>query len=331
MDLNSLHVAIGRGEGLVARTGDVVMYIADAASAAPLLRAFDSAASAQSPARALAKSLVSIALGPDSGVIPAFGVLAPTADGFLLILRGNVLAVIDADGASRTLTGARAVTWVDETVPEPVDRIAIHGGNASEVTGYPHSNLRSGVVPGGGLVVQRAAAAAAAPQPMGEPARPVERQRLPEPPPGRPAAAMTRRPRPPDPPVDKPPRRPADPTAIARPTIGALSVDDEAVYPLDRPYVIGRNPLIDKLVRDAVASPIFLPDAPQISRVHAYVTVDAGAVLVRDAGTPGGTYVAAPGDQSWTKVGDRPTEVRPGWCIRIGERILSYQKAITPQ
>ena len=118
---------------------------------------------------------------------------------------------------------------------------------------------------------------------------------------------------------------------MARPAIGALAADDEAVYPLDRSYVIGRNPLIDKSVRDAQASPIFLSDDQQISRVHAYVTLDADAVLVRDAGTPGGTYVAAPGDETWIRVGDRPTELKPGWCLRIGQRILVYQKASSVQ
>jgi hypothetical protein len=118
---------------------------------------------------------------------------------------------------------------------------------------------------------------------------------------------------------------------MAGPVIGVLAADDDAFYPLDRPYVIGRNPLIDKSVSDAVASPLFLPDDPQISRVHAYVTIDAGAVLVRDAGTPGGTFVAAPGDATWIRVGAQPTEIKPGWCLRVGQQILVYQKASSGQ
>jgi hypothetical protein len=346
--MNPYSVAIGRGDGLVARTGDVVMYIADATGAAALLGAVDSAAAAQSPGRALAKALATIALGPDSRSIPSFGVLAPTDDGLLLILRGHVAADIKADGASRSLTGDRALTWVDETVREPVDKIAIGGGGVSGLTACPHTDLRAGVVPGGGFVVHRVAAAEpaappppvaeqiepetrAAPSQPGEPAKPVERQRPAAPFRQKAPAPPTQRRPPPDRPIGAPPRKLAAPTAMPRPVIGALAADDEALYPLDRPYVIGRNPLIDKSVRDALASPIFLPNEQEISRVHAYVTVDDGAVLVRDAGTPGGTYVAAPGDQTWIRVGDRPTELKPGWCLRIGQRILVYQKATPAQ
>jgi hypothetical protein len=343
VDLKPYSVAIGRGDGLIARTGDVVMYIADATGAAPLLGALESAAEAPSPGRALAKALGAIALGPDSRLIPPFGVLAPAGDGLLLMLRGHVAADILAGGVSRTLVGDRALTWVDETVREPVDRIVI--GDVSGLTAVAHTNLVAGVVPGGGFVVSTGAAArpampapavaeAVAPavaeesQPETRAAKPVERQRFAAP--AAPAAPTQRRP-PPGQPDDAQTRKAAPPTAMARPVIGALAADDEAVYPLDRPYVIGRNPLIDRSVRDAQASPIFLPDDPQISRVHAYVTVDAGVVLVRDAGTPGGTYVAAPGDESWIRVGDRPTELKPGWCMRIGQQILVYQKASSAQ
>jgi hypothetical protein len=53
--------------------------------------------------------------------------------------------------------------------------------------------------------------------------------------------------------------------------------------------------------------------------------VSAGTVLVRDAGTPGGTFIAAPGAATWTRVGGQPMALRPGWCLRIGARILTYQ------
>jgi pSer/pThr/pTyr-binding forkhead associated (FHA) protein len=83
--------------------------------------------------------------------------------------------------------------------------------------------------------------------------------------------------------------------------------------------------MVDKSVGEATASPIFLLDDQQISRVHAYVTINAGVVLVRDAGTPGGTFVASPGDREWTSVGDQPTELKPGSTLRIGERMLVYR------
>jgi hypothetical protein len=347
MDLSAYGVAIGRGDGLVARSGDVVMFIAGVTGASPLLRALDATAAMPSPGRALAKALTTIALGPDSGSIPPFGMLAPADDCFLVILRGHVVAEIEAGGTSRTLSGAKAITWVDETVPDPVERIAV-GGNAPGLTPGVHTDLRGGVVPGGGFVVARATVAPrAAPSPPvavavepqtraghgnpGEAAKPVERQSPLATAGAQSAAPTTKRPAALDRHGGEPRGKPAVPTVMARPAIGTLTVGDDAVYPLDRPYVIGRNPMIDDMVRSGVASPIFVPEDPQVSRVHAFVTVDTGAVLVRDAGTPGGTYLAAPGDQTWTRVGERPTEVKPGWCIRIGERILVYQRATPAQ
>ena len=350
MDLEPYSVAIGQGDGLVARAGHVVMYLADANGASPLLDALDAAAARDSPGRALAKALGAIALGPDSALVPSFGVLAPAADGLQLILRGPVTANIAADGNERTVVGDRALTWVDETLRDPVDTVTI-GPRGAAPSACPHTDLRAGVVPGGGFVLHRRtqpqpaappppAPAAAAPIPpqqrvaptaFHERVAPHERQASPKPAErqGPPTPAPFDRPH--GRPSDAPPRRPAAATAVARPGVGVLTVDDESVYPLDRPYVIGRNPMIDNAVRDAQASPIFLPYDPQISRVHAYVSIDGGAVLVRDAGSPAGTFVAAPGDATWTRVGNQPVALKPGWCLRIGQRILVYQKASSAQ
>lgn len=339
MDLTSCRVAVGRGDGLVARSGDVVMYIADeTAGATSLLAALDSTADVESPGRALAKALAAIALGPDSAQIPPFGLVAPTDDGLLLILRGPVTAEIESDGRPRRLSGARALTWVDETLAEPIDKITIGGQDGMVAAMGPHTGLRAGVVPAGGFAVQKSDAPVAASAPPA-----VMRQAPPPPTEHRPApAAVDENGRPtdkhrpaPTPPRQLPPVRPSPPpaaeTANPSPVVGALVSDDDAVYPLDRPYVIGRNPLADRMVRDAVASPIVLSDDPQISRVHAYVTVSAEAVLVRDAGTPGGTFIAAPGASTWTKVGGQPMVLQPGWCLRIGEKTLTYQTTDSTQ
>jgi hypothetical protein len=335
MDLTPLSVAIGNGDGLVARIGDLVMFVADPSGAGPLLRAIEPASAAASPGRAAAKALAAVALGPDSGLVSAFGVVAPTDGGLMLILRGAVAAHVEADGAIRTLSGDRALTWVDETVAEPVDTISVGAANSASVIARPHTDLRAGVVPGGGFVLRRTAAAQVAPPPTppavqrgGEETRAVQvRQprRAPAPrqasaPDGL-AAPPAARPRPPQ---ERAATPPAGPTATPRPVIGVLA-DGDATYPLDRSYVIGRNPLSDASVRDSSASPIVLADDPQISRIHAYLTVAAGAVMVRDAGTAAGTFIAAPGDAAWIRVGDRPTELKPGGCVRIGQRILLYR------
>ena len=45
-----------------------------------------------------------------------------------------------------------------------------------------------------------------------------------------------------------------------------------------------------------------LPDVKKaISRVHARIRLDGWNVTVADAGSANGTFVAQPGDQSWTR------------------------------
>ncbi len=322
MDLEPYCVGIAPGDGLVAHSGHALMYIADPRGASALLNALETVH--QSRGRALAKSLAAIALGPDSAVVSPFGVLVPADDGLQLILRGPVAAHIDGGDGVRTVFGDRALTWVDETLSDAVDTVAICTRDAA-LTPSAHTDLRAGVVPGAGFMMSRKALAQQVVHP--------------------PTPAVSVLPTPPEqsddpttryqPPVRDPrpaPPLPAAATAAPPPGIGALVVDDEAIYPLDRAYVVGRNPMIDSAVRNSHASPLFLPDDPQISRVHAYVTVDATGVFVRDAGTPGGTFVAAPGDTTWTKVSEQqPTALRPGWCLRIGQRVLVYQKASSAQ
>lgn len=106
---------------------------------------------------------------------------------------------------------------------------------------------------------------------------------------------------------------------------GALVAADGAAYPLDRPYVIGRGPQVDESVRAATADPIVIQRDRHVSRVHAYVSVDGGKVYVRDAAATSGTFIAAPGTDQWTRIGTAPTELLPGWRVRISERVLTYR------
>jgi predicted component of type VI protein secretion system len=111
------------------------------------------------------------------------------------------------------------------------------------------------------------------------------------------------------------------PTAVS----AVLAAKDGAVYTLDRAYVIGRSPFTDESVRSATASPIVLPNDPHVSRVHAYITVERGAVFVRDASTHAGTFIAAPGSETWTRIGETPTKLERGWSLRIGEWIVTHR------
>ncbi|WP_228002247.1 FHA domain-containing protein [Nocardia australiensis] len=417
-------VGIAPGNGLIARFGAVVVYLADETSSTDrILGAVEAVADTPHPGAAIALRLATVVFGSGSQP-PPFGVIAPTADGTVILLRGAVSAEIDGPEGVRRLAGARAFTWVDEIVREPVRRISVGADSALPLTPHPRADLRAGVVPGGGFVfrvglrkARKKIESTPGPTAQGGGDKP-------EPPPTAPAGlaalaesapddsdptgstvransgtggrsstahssnggslndrgsnsrtsnspASNNSARNPHAPEDigtqavhlawsqvSDATRPATPSrpepvalrkvpapdrihprrvcgaqgapkadtskAVGSPT-GALVLEDGAAFPLDRPYVIGRNPTADDAVRTATASPLAVPRDRHVSRVHAYVSPDRGKVYVRDASTPAGTFIAAPGTDQWTRVGTSPVELPPGWRVRIGRRILTYR------
>jgi hypothetical protein len=299
-------VRVAGGYGLIARFGDAVVYtVTNDDPAAALLAAVAAAAHHPRAGAALADQLGPVAFGPAQAV--SFGAVVPSQEGLHVLLRGRVSMHAETQQGAHDLFGESDRRWVRQLLPGALGKIEVTSGR-SGLAAIPRTDLRAGVVGGGGFALVAGDAASAHPDPDAT-------ERISSTPAGI-ATELT-------------PRRKGAPvkTAAVSADIGMLSTPDGAVYPLDRPYVIGRAPFGDEAVRNATASPIVLQSDPYVSRVHAYITVDGDGVHIRDALTSGGTFIAAPGATAWTQIGTVPMRLEPGWSMRVGEWIATHRAA----
>ncbi len=297
-------VRVARGDGLIARFGDAVVYtVTNDDHAAAVIAAVAAAARNPHAGPALADQLGPVVFGPAKAV--SFGAVVPSQDGVHVLLRGRVSVHAETQQGARDLSGESDPRWVRQLLSGGLRRVEVRHGQ-SALTAIPRTDLRAGVVGGGGFAVLAGGPAGHAETVATEriSARPEE-----------PATELTPR----------APKAPPVQTAAVSTAVGVLATPDGAVYQLDRSYVIGRAPLSDDAVRNASASPIVLQYDPYVSRVHAYITVDRNGVYVRDALTSAGTFIAAPGATEWTQIGTAPMKLEPGWSLRVGEWIATHR------
>jgi hypothetical protein len=297
-------VRVASGDGLIARFGDAVVYTAtNDDHAGALIAAVASAARTPNPGAVLADQVGPVAFGPAHAV--SFGVVVPAQDGLHVLLRGRVSMHAETQQGAHDLSGESDQRWVRQLLPGGPKRVDVMPAR-SGLAAIPRTDLRAGVVGGGGFALLGAGAAAAQTETDS-----TERMSS-----GPQEVATELTPRAAPSPVQ---------TAAVSTAAGVLATPDGAVYQLDRSYVIGRAPLTDDAVRNASASPIVLQYDPYVSRVHAYITVDRGGVYIRDALTSAGTFIAAPGATEWTQIGTAPAKLEPGWSMRVGEWVATHR------
>lgn len=318
------HVGVEVGDGLVARFGDVMMLVVEPGQhrqqAEDLLEAVEAAAVGTDPPGGQRRLPFGRHRRRRAQSTPPFGAVAPLGDGYVVLLHGPVSAVITSPLGVVQLSGQQAVTWVDHKVDVPLDRLSVTS-REDPVQVDPMSDLRAGLVPGSGFVVTPGQPSSPV-TPGDDPAvAPSSRQTAPRTGSagGRQTAAATLEPETGG--ENSPSARPqsqasARSTEALGPPVGHLVAPDGMRIALDRAYVLGREPEVDPAVASGAATPVRLSDDENlISRVHTYVIVDAGQVSVRDANSANGTFVAAPGDETWARVGEEPVELPPTWSI----------------
>lgn len=111
-----------------------------------------------------------------------------------------------------------------------------------------------------------------------------------------------------------------------RPPLGVIVFDDGTTFTLDSDYVLGREPENEPSVLAGTARPLAIEDAERtVSRVHAGLVIDGWSVKAIDRGSANGTFIAGPGEDDWIPlIPNRPTAIKPGTRVRLGQRILLF-------
>jgi hypothetical protein len=212
MDGRQWKVRLAGGSALVARHGGVVLLAEPEGDVQQhflddVLEVCRAAAEEHpgAPGKRLVRKVASLVSQADVDDVPSFGLLASLGEDVAAFLVGDVELEISTASGKDVVAGSDVSTWVDRIVRAPFDAVALTVSGAGDLD--PRSDLGSGTVSAGGVVVTVAGAAppaaaapaaaplaptpepAHAPEPLAEPtsAIPVPEDELPAP--GQPLAA----------------------------------------------------------------------------------------------------------------------------------------------
>lgn len=106
-----------------------------------------------------------------------------------------------------------------------------------------------------------------------------------------------------------------------RPTLGFVVFDTGSTFALDRSYLLGRQPTPGDL------EPLVVDDAEHtVSRDHARLRLDGWDVVLEDLGSTNGTFIWRPLQGAWEQV--QPgggAIVEPGTTCAVGRRTFVYE------
>ena len=109
-----------------------------------------------------------------------------------------------------------------------------------------------------------------------------------------------------------------------RPPLGVLLVDDGRGYPLDRDYVLGREPRLDDDVAAGRATPLAITDPEgSVSRLHLRVSLAGWRVEVRDLGSANGSVLYGAGLARTLEPADVAV-LDPGARVVVGRRSVQF-------
>jgi len=154
--LDEMVLRVHPGNGIVARSEGVVLAVmAPDTGQDPLvdeiLLVVEACASQPSlPGRSLSRRLAGLIAQAEPDEVPSFAAIAQVEGGLAILVHGSVEVTLSGPEGSQTLSGRQAASWVDRIVETPVDAVVV-GGAGEAAAANLRTNLRAGVVPGGGL------------------------------------------------------------------------------------------------------------------------------------------------------------------------------------